>query len=156
MYEESLRMPFLISWPEKISARNIETALIQNIDFAPTLLEAAGLPVHVEMQGRSFLPMALGKKQADWRDAIYYQYYEDFGSHWVRPHFGIRTDRHKLIKYQWDKSSATELFDLYKDPNEEMSIYEGASQSTVLKKLTSRLHQLHEEFGSETKLNQYK
>jgi arylsulfatase A-like enzyme len=98
MYEESLRMPFLIRWPGHIKADSVNDRMILNVDFAPTLLAAAGRPVPVDMQGRSFLPLLLGSEERDWRTSMYYRYYHP-GHHNVGAHYGVRTDRHKLIYF---------------------------------------------------------
>jgi arylsulfatase A-like enzyme len=110
MYEESIRMPFLVRWPAGIRAGTRSDAMGLNIDFAPTLLELAGLPKPAEMQGRSLLPVLRGQTPRDWRTSMYYRYYHDPGDHNTRVHYGVRTRTHKLI-YFWKKDQ-WELFDL--------------------------------------------
>ena len=114
MYEESLRMPFLVRWPAAIKAGSRSDAMALNVDFAPTFLDAAGVKVPAEMQGRSLLPVLRGKTPADWRTSMYYRYYHDPGDHNTRAHYGVRTATHKLI-YFWKKDQ-WELFDLVRDP----------------------------------------
>ncbi|MBT5705390.1 MAG: sulfatase, partial [Verrucomicrobia bacterium] len=99
MYEESLRMPFLIRWPGVIKAGSRNRDLIQNIDFAPTFLELAGATTPDAIQGRSIVPLLKGQRPNDWRDSLYYHYYEFPGAHSVRRHYGVRTERYKLIHF---------------------------------------------------------
>jgi arylsulfatase A-like enzyme len=121
MYEEALRMPFLIRWPGVIKAGTRSDAIALNVDFAPTFLQAAGLPVPADMQGRSLLPVFGGRTPADWRSSMYYRYYHDPGDHNTRAHYGVRTGTHKLI-YFWKKDQ-WELFDLTTDPFELHNLY---------------------------------
>jgi arylsulfatase A-like enzyme len=121
MYEESIRMPFLVRWPAGVKAGGVSKAMALNVDFAPTFLEAAGLPVPPDMQGRSLLPVLRGKVPADWRTSMYYRYYHDPGDHRTAAHYGVRTLTHKLI-YFWKKDQ-WELFDLAHDPYELHNLY---------------------------------
>ncbi|HEB52319.1 MAG TPA: DUF4976 domain-containing protein, partial [bacterium] len=122
MYEESLRMPLLMRWPEHLAKGREVRAMTQNIDFGPTFLDLAGVPVPPTMHGRSMVPLlqAVGRPDADevaWRDAIYYHYYESQAVHMVPAMYGVRTQRYKLVRYyepQWD---TWELFDLERDPD---------------------------------------
>ena len=116
MYEESLKMPFLVRWPSKVKAGTTNKGMILNVDFAPTLLAAAGHAVPADMQGKSFLPLLGGEKPKDWRTAMYYRYYHYPQHHRVQPHYGIRTERYKLIYF--NKIDQWELYDLEKDPHE--------------------------------------
>jgi arylsulfatase A-like enzyme len=121
MYEESLRMPFLVRWPAAIKAGTRSDAIALNVDFAPTFLDAAGLPVPGDMQGRSLLPVLRGRTPADWQTSMYYRYYHDPGDHNTRAHYGVRTRTHKLI-YFWKKDQ-WELFNLVNDPSELHNLY---------------------------------
>ena len=121
MYEESLRMPFLVRWPAAIKPGTRTDAIGLNVDFAPTFLDAAGLPANAEMQGTSLLPVLRGRTPKDWRTSMYYRYYHDPGDHNTRAHYGVRTRTHKLI-YFWKKDQ-WELFDLVKDPGEMHNLY---------------------------------
>ena len=121
MYEESLRMPFLVRWPAGVTPGTVARAMALNVDFAPTFLEAAGLPVPADMQGRSLMPVLRGRVPADWRTSMYYRYYHDPGDHNTRAHYGVRTATHKLISF-W-KSGEWELFDLVNDPGELHNLY---------------------------------
>jgi arylsulfatase A-like enzyme len=142
MYEESLRMPFLVRWPAQIKPGTKSRAIALNVDFAPTFLDAAGLRVPAEMQGRSLVPVLKGRTPADWRTSMYYRYYHDPGDHNTRAHYGVRTATHKLI-YFWKKDQ-WELFDLVNDPYELHNLYgePGLEQLTAtLKAELSRLKQ---------------
>jgi arylsulfatase A-like enzyme len=139
MYEESLRMPFLIRWPGHIKAGSTSDGMILNVDFAPTLLGAAGQSVPSDMQGRSFLPLLQGKQPTDWRTSMYYRYYHP-GHHNVAAHYGVRTDRHKLIYF--NKLDQWELFDLKKDPHEIRNVYSDPAYEDIVKKLKAELYRL--------------
>jgi arylsulfatase A-like enzyme len=145
MYEESLRMPFLVRWPAVIKAGTKIDAMALNIDFAPTFLDAAGLRPPAEMQGRSFLPLLRGRTPADWRTSMYYRYYHDPGDHNTRAHYGVRTRTHKLI-YFWKKDQ-WELFDLNNDPFELHNLYGEAGQEKVTSPLKAELQRLKNAVG---------
>jgi arylsulfatase A-like enzyme len=121
MYEEALRMPFLVRWPASIKAGSRTDVMALNADLAPTFLEAAGAPIPSEMQGRSLLPVLRGRTPADWRTSMYYRYYHDPGDHNTRAHYGVRTRTHKLISF-WTKEQ-WELYDLVNDPRELHNLY---------------------------------
>jgi arylsulfatase A-like enzyme len=145
MYEESFRMPLLMRWPDRIKPGTEIGQLTQNIDFAPTFLAAAGLQVPAEVQGRSLLPL-LAKEPVPWRDALYYHYYDGPGEHGVAKHYGVRTDRYKLIRFYAD--NAWELYDLEKDPEEMHSVHEDPAYAKVLAELTARLDALKKEYAN--------
>ena len=140
MYEESLRMPFLVRWPAAIKPSTASTAMALNVDFAPTFLDAAGLKVPADMQGRSFLPILRGRMPADWRTSMYYRYYHDPGDHNTRAHYGVRTPTHKLI-YYWKKDQ-WELFDLVHDPQEMHNLYGQRGQDSMVASLKAELRRL--------------
>ena len=130
MYEESLRMPFLVRWPGGIQPDSTSQAMGINCDFAPTFLDLAGQPTPKDMQGRSFLPIWRGTTPRDWRHSMYYRYYHDPGDHNTRAHYGVRTETHKLI-YFWKKDQ-WECYDLTSDPAEMDNIYsDQKAQKTV-------------------------
>jgi arylsulfatase A-like enzyme len=143
MYEESLRMPFLVRWPGVIRAGSVTDAMAMNPDFAPTFLEIAGLPVPADMQGRSLLPLLGGQRPADWRTSMYYRYYHDPGDHNTRAHYGVRTLTHKLI-YFWKKDQ-WELYDLAKDPYELHNLYNDPAAQALVAKLKEELYRLKKE-----------
>jgi arylsulfatase A-like enzyme len=150
MYEESLRMPFLIRWPGKIKAGTRSDAIVLNVDFAPTFLEAAGVPVPADMQGRSVLPVLRGRTPADWRTSMYYRYYHDPGDHNTRAHYGVRTGTHKLI-YFWKKDQ-WELFDLLHDPFELHNLYGQPGQEELTARLKGELARLKKAVRDEDQL----
>ncbi|MBM3823776.1 MAG: sulfatase [Verrucomicrobia bacterium] len=116
MYEESLRMPFLVRWPQTINAGSTQNSMALNVDFAPTFMEIAGLVVPGDIQGRSLLPLLKGRTPQSWRKEMYYRYYHDPGDHNTRAHYGLRTETHKLIHF-W-KLDQWECYDLRQDPKE--------------------------------------
>jgi arylsulfatase A-like enzyme len=142
MYEESLRMPFLIRWPGKIKPGSVSKGMILNVDFAPTLLDAAGVKAPADMQGRSFLPLLYGKTPQRWRAAMYYRYYHP-GHHNVAAHYGIRTDRYKLIYF--NKLDQWELYDLRKDPREMRNVYGAQAYAKIVEDLKKELYRLKKE-----------
>jgi arylsulfatase A-like enzyme len=137
MYEESLRMPFLVRWPGGIKPGTRSDAIGLNVDFAPTFLDAAGLAAAADMQGRSLLPILKGQTPADWRTSMYYRYYHDPGDHNTRAHYGVRTQTHKLIHF-W-KIDQWELFDLVKDPFELHNLYGQPGQDGLTTTLKAEL-----------------
>jgi arylsulfatase A-like enzyme len=145
MYEESIRMPLLVRWPGKAPPGSVQSAMILNLDFAPTLLEAAGLRSPPQVQGRSFLPILGGSVPPDWRTSFYYRYYHYPQDHRVQPHYGIRTTRHKLIYF--NKIDAWECYDLEKDPREMRNLYADPASADVVARLKDELARLKKESG---------
>ena len=143
MYEESLRMPFLVRWPAAVKPGSVNDGMILNVDFAPTLLAAAGLDVPADMQGRSFVPLLKGERPADWRTSMYYRYYHYPQHHRVQPHYGVRTMTHKLIYF--NKLDQWELFDLQKDPRELKNVYADGAYAETAKSLKAELYRLKKE-----------
>jgi arylsulfatase A-like enzyme len=150
MYEESLRMPFLVRWPGAIKPRTRIDAMALNVDFAPTFLDAAGLRVPADMQGRSLLPVLRGRTPGDWRSSMYYRYYHDPGDHNTRAHYGVRTKTHKLI-YFWKKDQ-WELFDLVNDPSELHNLYGQPGQEALTASLEAELQRVKEAARDENQL----
>ena len=146
MYEESLKMPFIVRWPGVIEPTTENNDLVQNIDFAETFLDMAGVKIPDAMQGRSLVPLMKGQTPSDWREAIYYQYFEYPRWHRVAPHYGVRTQRYKLIHYpmvnEW------ELFDLVKDPDELKSVYGAPGYQGVQERLKEKLDQLRDRYDA--------
>ena len=137
MYEESLRMPFLVRYPKEIKAGTRSSAIVTNLDFAPTFLDFAGLSKPDVMQGRSFRAVLDGKTPEDWQTSMYYHFHEyPDADHLCPRHYGIRDERYKLIHYYFP-TDEWEMFDLEKDPNEMKSVYglpEYADKQAELKK----------------------
>ena len=150
MYEESLRMPFLVRWPAGIKPGTKSDAIALNVDFAPTFLDLAGLPPSAEMQGRSLQGVLRGRPPADWRTSMYYRYYHDPGDHNTRAHYGVRTRTHKLI-YFWKKDQ-WELFDLINDPYELHNLYGQPGQEALTTQLKTELARLKREVRDEEQL----
>ena len=160
MYEESLRMPFLIRYPREIQAGSSSDAMALNIDFAETWLDYAGVSIPDDMQGTSLRPILNGETPDDWRTSMYYRYWMHLSHHYVPAHYGIRTDRYKLIYYYGEALGTTgsidepkapewELFDLEKDPNEMCSVYDDPAYADIVTELTAELYRLKAEAGDE-------
>jgi arylsulfatase A-like enzyme len=150
MYEESIRMPFLVRWPRAIRPGTRSDAIALNVDFAPTFLDAAGLPPSPDMQGRSLLPVLRERTPSDWRTSMYYRYYHDPGHHNTRAHLGVRTRTHKLIHF-WKKDQ-WELFDLAKDPYELHNLYGQPGQDALAASLKAELQRLKRELKDDDQL----
>ena len=147
MYEESLRTPLMIRYPVEIKAGQVKDELVLNLDMSPTLLDLAGVVIPTDMQGQSLRPLMSEPAPAEWRDAIYYRYYEfPHGWHKVRPHYGVRTDRYKLIHFEGDMD-VWELYDLQSDPNELHNLYGQDEYSATQDALHRRLAELRRELG---------
>jgi arylsulfatase A-like enzyme len=156
MYEESFRMPFVLRWPETVKAGSATDEFLTNVDFAPTLLEAAGVEVPADMQGSSAMELLKGNTPEDWQEEVYYRYWmHRDGSHNVYSHYGIRTRKYKLIYYYNDglgqpgskdetNEPEWELFDLEKDPYEVKNVYSDPQYRDVITELKDRLHKLQE------------
>ena len=150
MYEESLRTPLLVRWPAGARKGRRSDAMTLNVDYAPTFLELAGIPVPSGMQGRSLVPLLRGDTPAGWRQSLYYRYYHDPGDHNTRAHYGVRTRRHKLIRY-WTKDQ-WELFDLEKDPSELTNLYGRPGQERLTEQLKAELVRLKRELEDDDQL----
>ncbi len=144
MYEESFRTPLMVRWPGKIAAGTTSDQMVMNLDFAPTILDAAGETIPPDMQGQSFLPVLLGEQEGPFREAVYYHYYEFPGAHSVAKHDGVRTDRYKLIHF-YDVGT-WELFDLKKDPREMQSVYNDPTYAEIRQDLTAQLAALRKQY----------
>ncbi len=146
MYEESLGMPLVMRMPGVIKAGQRSEALVQNLDFAPTFLDYAGVEVPREMQGASMRTLLETGEDENWRDAIYYQYFEyPHGWHMVKQHYGVRTDRYKLIHFHNDIDH-WELFDLELDPNELHNRYDDPEMEAIQQQLVEKLQELRKKY----------
>lgn len=160
IYKEALQMPFLIRYPKEIKEGTVIDDVISNVDFAPTLLDYAGIEKTEEMQGGSFRQNILGNPQEDWPNRIYYRYWMHV-THYDNPaHYGIRTKDYKLIFFYGlllDAKDALpkptpagwELYDLKKDPNELSNVYNDPDYEEVIKKLKHQLLEMKKEVGDE-------
>ena len=151
IYEESLRMPFMVRYPERIKAGSVNEDIITNIDFAPTLLELAGITTTQKMQGISFVPVLDGNTPNDWQDAMYYHYYEFPFWHHVQPHYGIRTQKYTLAHFYYN-IDVWELYDLEKDPSQMNNIYEDPNYNTVVTELKVKLKNLMVKYENDKSL----
>ncbi len=145
MYEESLRTPLIVRWPRHVDPGSVNEDFVSNLDFGPTFLELAGVTPPASMQGRSLKPILLSETPADWRTSHYYHYYEYPGAHCVQRHYGVRTDRHKLIYFylvdEW------ELFDLETDPDELRSVYDDPGYAGVVADMKAELERLRRHYN---------
>ncbi len=144
MYEESLRTPLMVRWPGVIEPGSVTEKFAVNLDFAETFLDIAGVKVPGDMQGRSLKPVMQGKTPADWQKSMYYHYYEYPGAHSVRRHYGVRTERYKLISFYDMKE--WELFDLEKDPQEMKSVYADPAYANVVVDMKKQLKALQAKY----------
>jgi len=145
IFEESLRAPLLVRWPGVVKPGSACASLVSNIDFAETFLEAAGLPIPADMQGRSLVPLLKHQMPRDWRSSFYYQYFEYPVPHHVRPHYGVVTDRYKLVHFDKPDLDEWELFDLEKDPHELWSVYSDLAYAGAVADLKRELNRLRVE-----------
>jgi len=153
MYEEALHMPFIIRYPGKIKPGTIVDDIITNIDFAPTLLEMAGVSSPKEVQGKSFFSNLKGETSKDWQQSMYYHYYEYPFYHRVQPHYGIRNKRYKLIHFYYD-IDVWELYDLKKDPSEMNNLISSKKHIQLINNLKTKLYQLKKNYGNTMSLEE--
>ena len=146
IYEESFRTPMVMRYPGVIKPGTVSNDLVMNLDIAPTMLDAAGVAIPKDEQGKSMLPL-FTDKNAKGRDAIYYHYYEN-GEHSVSPHFGIRTERYKLVRF-YKRVNSWELYDLKKDPNEMNNLYGQKKYKKITDKLNLKMDQLINEYDDQ-------
>ena len=146
IFEQSLRTPLLVKWPGVIKPGSVSGEMVSNLDYGETFLDAAGIKVPEEMQGRSFVPILRGEKPADWRTAFYYHYYEHPAVHNVARHYGIVNDRYKLVYFYEPEFNYWELFDLKNDPDELKSVYDDPKYADVQKQLHAELDQLRAQY----------
>lgn len=146
MYEESLRTPLVMQYPGHIAPGIRVEAPVQNVDYAPTFLDFAGLPTRDTIQGRSLREVVDdGEAPADWREDVYYHYYEYPGFHSVRAHYGVRTDRYKLMRFYGD-INAWEFYDLETDPGEMHNRIDDPSMQGVIAGLKRKLVDLRAQY----------
>jgi arylsulfatase A-like enzyme len=145
MFEESYRTPLMIKWPGTVKPGSTNNDMVSNIDFAETFLEIAGVSVPSDMQGESMVPVLKGRTPATWRKEHYYHYYEYPAVHSVKRHYGISTDRYKLIHF-YNDIDEWELFDLQTDPQEMKNVYDDPAYASVRTDLHVRLDKLREKY----------
>lgn len=143
MYEESFRTPLLVRLPG--GKKGDINEMVQNIDYGPTILDLAGVKTPSDMHGVSFLPLLHGKEVPDWRNSLYYHFYEYPAEHAVRRHYGVRTERHKLIRF-YNDIDCWELYDLQEDPMEMHNIYGKPGTEKLTKELEKELLRLQVQY----------
>lgn len=151
IYEESLRMPFIVRYPKKIKAGSVNEDVITNIDFAPTLLDVAGINPDKDIQGRSFAGAFENKTPKDWRQSMYYHYYEFPFWHHVQPHYGIRTDRYTLAHFYYNIDK-WELYDNEKDPDQMDNRINDPAYASVVEELKGELKTLMKDYDNDLPL----
>ena len=145
MYEESMRTPLVMRLPKDFQTRGDIPQLVQNIDYAPTFLDLAGAPIPDDIQGVSLLPLLRGEKPADWRKSLYYHFYEYPAEHMVKRHYGVRTERYKLIHF-YNDIDEWELYDLQEDPTEMHNLYGQPGYEQVTEDLRAELKKLQAQY----------
>jgi arylsulfatase A-like enzyme len=153
VYNESFKTPLLISWPGKIKAGTRSDEMVQNLDFAQTFLDAAGIPAPSDMQGESLMPLLTGNANQWTREAVYYHYYEYPAVHMVKRHYAIITKDYKLVHYYFDVDE-WELIDRKNDPNEMRNVYDDPAYAEIKKQLHAQLDGLREKYGDNSQISQ--
>jgi arylsulfatase A-like enzyme len=147
IFEESLRTPLLVRWPGVVKPGSVNNNIVSLLDFAETFLDIAGVKVPADMQGRSLVPLCRGESPADWRQSLYYHYYEFPVPHRVRPHYGVITDRYKLVHYYKPDVNDWELLDRQADPQETKNYYADPAYAATVRQLHAELERLRKEVG---------
>ncbi|GLU51378.1 sulfatase family protein [Dyadobacter frigoris] len=153
MYEQSLKTPFLMRYPGVTKPGSKINQLAVNIDWAPSILDIAGVKIPANMQGMSILPILKQDAKPDnWRSETYYHYYEYPSPHKVQPHFGTRTSRYKLIRF-YGPTDFWELFDLQKDPDELTNVFENKNYKQIVKDMKIKLKRLINQYQDDEALS---
>jgi arylsulfatase A-like enzyme len=152
IYDESFKTPLLIRWPNEVDAGTTTEEMVQNLDFAQTLLEAAQIPAPDDMQGESLMPLLKGENDQWTREAVYYHYYEYPGAHSVKRHYGIVTKDYKLAHFYHDIDE-WELYDRKNDPQEMRNVYNDPVYSEVLARLHKELNELRVKYKDSEELD---
>jgi arylsulfatase A-like enzyme len=153
VYDESFKTPLLVAWPGKIAPKSTSSTMVQNLDYAQTFLEAAGIPAPADMQGESLLPLLTGNSESWTRDAVYYHYYEYPAVHMVKRHYAIVTEQYKLVHYYYDVDE-WELIDRIKDPQELRNVYDDPTYAPVVAELHRKLEALRKQYGDSAEISQ--
>ncbi len=157
MYEESMRMPLMVRYPKSIKPGQRFDSIIENVDFAPTLLDFAGAQTPKEVQGRSFkMILESGNEDPKWKKAAYYRYWMHMAHHDNPAHVGMRTKRYKLIYFygcnyqgQYQTPAAWELYDMKNDPQETKNIYDDPKNKELVKSLKNWMEKLRKKVGDD-------
>lgn len=153
IYDESFKTPLLVKWPNQIKPGITNDEMVQNLDFAQTLLEAAQIEAPNDMQGESLMPL-LTSNASEWtRDAVYYHYYEYPAVHQVKSHYGIVTIDYKLVHFYYDVDE-WELYDRKKDPKEIRNVFNDPDYAPIVAELKIKLEELRTQYGDSDELNQ--
>jgi arylsulfatase A-like enzyme len=147
IFEESLRSPLMVRWPGVTKPGSVSREIVSLVDFAQTFLDMAGVAQPEEMQGHSFVPLLKGAVPDDWRKSLYYHYYEYPVPHRVRPHYGVVTDRYKLVHYYLPDVDDWELLDREKDPLEVRDYYDDPEYADIRRELHAELERVKAEAG---------
>jgi arylsulfatase A-like enzyme len=153
IYDESFKTPLLVAWPGQVKAGTRSDELVQNLDFAQTFLEAAGVDAPKDMQGESLVPLLTGQQEKWTRDAVYYHYYEYPAEHMVNRHYAIVTKEYKLIHYYYVEDQ-WELIDRKNDPMELRNVYEDPAYAEIREDLHKRLEALRAKYKDNSQLSQ--
>lgn len=148
MYEESMRTPLVMRLPDKMKqkAKGEISKMVQNIDYAPTFLDLAGAEIPSDIQGVSLLPLLKGEKPLDWRKSLYYHFYEYPAEHMVKRHYGVRTERYKLIHF-YNDIDVWELYDLQEDPKEMNNLFGKEGYEDITNELKKELKRLQVQYN---------
>ena len=152
IYDESFKTPLLVRWPGVITPGTVNTQMVQNLDFAQTFLAAAGLQPPADMQGESLIPLFKGDTE-NFRDAVYYHYYEYPAVHMVKRHYGIVTEDYKLAHFYYDVDE-WELYDRKKDVLEMKNVYADPAYAKVVADLKKKLADLRVKYKDSEELDQ--
>ena len=153
VYDESFKTPLLVAWLGKVAPGSKSTEMVQNLDYAHTFLDAAGISAPADMQGESLLPLLTGNSESWTRDAVYYHYYEYPAVHMVKRHYAIVTEQYKLVHYYYDVDE-WELIDRIKDPQELRNVYGDPSYAPVVAELHRKLEALRKQYGDSAEISQ--
>jgi len=153
VYDESFKTPLLIRWPNEIKPGTTNDEMVQNLDFAQTFLEAAGISAPGDMQGESLVPLLKGDPGSWSREAVYYHYYEYPSVHMVKRHYAIVTKEFKLVHFYYDVNE-WELYDRLRDPQEMNNIYDDPAYAEIVKALHSKLDDLRLKYKDSPELDQ--
>ncbi len=153
IYDESFKTPLLVRWPGVVAPGSTNDEMVQNMDFAQTFLDAAGIEAPDDMQGESIVPLLKGEDDAWDRDAVYYHYYEYPSVHMVKRHYGVVTKEYKLAHFYYDVDE-WELYDRLKDPMEMQNQYDNPEYAQVVEKLKVKLEELRVKYKDSEELDQ--
>lgn len=153
IYDESFKTPLLVRWPGVISPNTVSDQMVQNLDFAQTILNAAGVDIPSDMQGESLIPLLKGEEQNWSREAVYYHYYEYPSVHMVKRHYGVVTTEYKLAHFYYDVDE-WELYDRKKDPQEMNNVYGDPAYAGIVANLKNKLVELRKQYGDSEELTQ--